>query len=335
MEGLNAHEKPPEAIRQLYKKYQKLSLLEIDAHPDIIDLRRVDANGPLTGGLLAKGRVSADTLRGACEDFMSDHGCKFSSRDLPLADVPIFEHPAVSGQIPMPMDKTLDGGTANLPTEGSTSGRRSFFNDDPERIFTPKDPNVHKPISLQRVLDRKLRWVTLGGQYNWTDKKYPSETPPPFPRDIATLLGRLFPDTDAQAAIVNLYSPGDTLSVHRDVSEECDIGLISVSFGCDGLFMIGHDNSDSSEVIRLRSGDAVYMTGQSRFAWHGVPKIIPETCPLWLRDWPSLETDGVEGMAHWKGWMAGKRVNLNVRQMTHDELPAAKKGESRTDITTQ
>ena len=108
---------------------------------------------------------------------------------------------------------------------------------------------MHKPLSVQRILERKLRWVTLGGQYNWTDKKYPLRIPTSVPRDIAHLLRRIFPETDAQAAIVNFYSAGDTLSVHRDVSEECDTGLISISFGCDGLFMIGHDNSDSYEII--------------------------------------------------------------------------------------
>jgi DNA alkylation damage repair protein AlkB len=193
--------------------------------------------------------------------------------------------------------------------------RKSFFHDDPARILDPKDPAIHKPLSIQRVLERKLRWMTLGGQYNWTDKKYPSGPPPSFPEDIATLLRKMFPDTDAQAAIVNVYSPGDTLSVHRDVSEECDTGLISISFGCDGLFIVGHDSSDGCEIVRLRSGDAVYMTGRSRFAWHGVPKIISSTCPSWLEDWPAVASDT---LLQWKGWMSGKRVNLNVRQMKPD-----------------
>lgn len=197
---------------------------------------------------------------------------------------------------------------------------QSFFADNPTRVLRPKDPKVHKPLNIQSVLEKKLRWVTLGGQYDWTAKVYPSEAPPPFPQDVAKLLKATFPETDAQAAILNLYSAGDTLSAHRDVSEECDIGLISVSFGCDGLFLISHDDGNGAEVIRLRSGDAVYMDGTSRFAWHGVPKILPATCPSWLADWPCVGEDAA-GSAHspyemWKGWMSGKRINLNVRQMT-------------------
>jgi hypothetical protein len=94
-------------------------------------------------------------------------------------------------------------------------------------------------------------------------------------------------------------------------------------------------------VIRLRSGDAVFMGGPSRFAWHGVPRIVAASCPAYLAEWPATPTlprlgtpaggavDDVETKhdedgtssgppdeyEHWRGWMGGKRVNLNVRQM--------------------
>ncbi|KAG7147497.1 Alpha-ketoglutarate-dependent dioxygenase abh1 like protein [Verticillium longisporum] len=64
-------------------------------------------------------------------------------------------------------------------------------------------------------------------------------------------------------------------------------------------------------LLRLRSGDAIYMTQEARFAWHGVPKVLKGTCPEWLQDWPA-EEGKYEG---WKGWMKNKRINLNVRQM--------------------
>jgi alkylated DNA repair protein alkB family protein 1 len=144
------------------------------------------------------------------------------------------------------------------------------------------------------------------------------------------LLEGLFPGTKAEAAIVNLYSPGDTLSVHRDVAEECGKGLISVSLGCDAIFVIGTSplNSEPSDyggqggeyqiaekilTLRLRSGSAVYMSGESRFAWHGVPQIVRDTCPEYLKEWPAGGPDGK--YEDWRGWMSGKRVNLNVRQM--------------------
>ena len=132
-----------------------------------------------------------------------------------------------------------------------------------------------------------------------------------------------------EAAIVNVYSPGDTLSLHRDVSEESDNGLVSISIGCDGIFIAGLEGEDDENtttlIVRLRSGDAVYMSGRSRYAWHGVPQIISDTCPSWLRAWPaelnlsedtiSMEADERANFSKWKGWMGTKRINLNIRQM--------------------
>ena len=205
----------------------------------------------------------------------------------------------------------------------------SFFSYAPDSAarFEPKDPAVHKPLSIRQVLERKLHWVTLGGQYDWTNRVYPGEKPPEFPRDIAGFLETLFPETLAQAAIVNFYTPGDTMMMHRDVSEETDKGLVSLSIGCDSLFMIAPNDVGKMSaaerealgegkrdhlLLRVRSGDAIYMTGESRFAWHGVPKVLRGTCPDYLQNWPAEEDDGFSA---WRGWMRNKRVNLNVRQM--------------------
>jgi len=189
-----------------------------------------------------------------------------------------------------------------------------YFDSSASKLaFNPKDPAVHKPITTAQFLNRKFRWMTLGGQYDWTHKVYPEGPPPSFPADIKQLVESLFP-MKAEAAIVNLYSPGDTLSLHRDVSEDCDQPLTSISLGCDGIFVVGLDELNSNgaprvAALRLRSGDAVLMSGESRYAWHSVPKVLEGTCPEWMKDWPGAEYDD------WKGWMKGKRINLNVRQM--------------------
>ncbi|KAJ5168764.1 uncharacterized protein N7482_004358 [Penicillium canariense] len=342
--GLNAHDRPPEAVRQCYKKYTKLPLSDIDNDPGILDLQRIDPD-QLPESITISQYMSSQNLRLAFDDFIRG-GHASDQEHAPLAEnIPVFTHNAVSGLLMIPslfpptvqvelLSRLLHRDLPNpehktnlhLHYDVTYPGRsqnpdapQSFFADDPMRLLQPKDSQMHKPLSIQSVLEKKLRWVTLGGQYDWTAKRYPSEAPPPFPQDVAKLLKAAFPDTDAQAAILNLYSAGDTLSAHRDVSEECDIGLISVSFGCDGLFLISHDDGNGAEIIRLRSGDAVYMNGTSRFAWHGVPKILPATCPNWLADWPSL-VDDASGPAPapyqmWKEWMSGKRINLNVRQM--------------------
>ena len=172
---------------------------------------------------------------------------------------------------------------------------------------------MHAPISTRLALNRKLRWITLGKQYDWTAKRYPREVGPAFPSDIAHLISGMFA-MRPEAAIVNLYNPGDTLSLHRDVSEACDEKLVSVSLGCEGIFVIGIGCEEPKmSVLRLRSGDVVVMAGDSRSAWHGVPKVIAGTCPEWLQNWPHVNNEGDH--KEWKGWMRGKRINLNVRQI--------------------
>ena len=131
-----------------------------------------------------------------------------------------------------------------------------------------------------------------------------------------------------EAAIVNVYSPGDTLALHCDVSENSDKGLVSISLGCDGIFIVGLEGEPNGGpqclAIRLRSGDGVYMSGATRHAFHGLPQIIPSTCPDWLDAWPApLNLPEAEGdnrvtsrkYEAWRGWLASKRINLNVRQM--------------------
>ncbi|RPB13654.1 hypothetical protein P167DRAFT_558337 [Morchella conica CCBAS932] len=166
---------------------------------------------------------------------------------------------------------------------------------------------------------------------------YPSS---PSSSDIKTA-SSLPKTTTPQAAITNLYSPGDTLAPHRDVSEASRAPLVSVSVGCDAVFVIGldpatdsppvpssPDSPDSSAppprnpdadasaeagervlVLRVHSGDVVVMGGASRWAWHSVPRVVAGSCPGYVAGWPGA------GMGEWAGWMGGKRVNLNVRQM--------------------
>ena len=224
-------------------------------------------------------------------------------------------------KISYPSSSSPDLDTLN-PTPSTINSHASFFSTPPpstDPVATPLDPKVHKPLTTSQLLTKKLRWTTLGCQYDWTLKRYPSTPPPPFPSDTKFLLESLFTSTKAEAAIVNLYSPGDTLSVHRDVAETSSTGLVSVSLGCDAVFVIGLAEEGESEegkilTLRLRSGSAVYMSGASRFAWHGVPQIVGGTCPDYLKDWPGTEV-GEGAYKEWKGWMANKRVNLNVRQM--------------------
>ncbi|KAM0276502.1 hypothetical protein ACHAQH_006691 [Verticillium albo-atrum] len=335
---LDAHEQPSEELRASWKTYSKTEAFHLRNHPDIDDPRSEEqAKEYKVAGVIPAEKVASA--------FTSVHHEPLDPSI--IQDVPILYHPLLPGLFIVPdlvppavqkslislmvhRDLSVPHHMTNMhpfyevPYRKEADGDNSFFSypPDPTPIFTPKDPAVHKPLSIKQVLERRLHWVTLGGQYDWTNRIYPGEEPPAFPPDIANFLEDLFPETRAQAAIVNFYTPGDTMMMHRDVSEETDRGLVSLSLGCDGLFMIApndmanvreEDKARGKEylLLRLRSGDAIYMTQDARFAWHGVPKVLKGTCPEWLQDWPA-EGGRYEG---WKGWMKNKRINLNVRQM--------------------
>ena len=148
------------------------------------------------------------------------------------------------------------------------------------QVFTPLNPHSnHKRLNTSQFLHKKLRWLTLGDQYDWNTRSYPAESPTPFPKDIAKLVTSLFEDAfTPESGVVLLYSTKDYMPVHRDVSEECERGLASFSLGCDGLFIVARDKypdedegNDEREqemvVIRVHSGDVVQMGGATRWAW--------------------------------------------------------------------
>lgn len=184
---------------------------------------------------------------------------------------------------------------------------QTFFDLDKKDVNFKARLPIHRDLTMDEVFRRKLRWILLGGQYDWTEKRYPSTSPPPFPFDVQKLVRGIFPIMEPEAAIINVYSPGDTLSLHRDVSEKINRPLVSISLGCDALFIIGNNEPNAFHVIPLQSGDVVYMAGEARYAWHGVSRIIAGTCPEYLKQ--------LSGAGHWEDLMNDKRINLNVRQM--------------------
>ncbi|KAI6783611.1 Alpha-ketoglutarate-dependent dioxygenase-like protein [Emericellopsis cladophorae] len=334
LQDLDAHEQPSEGMRAEWKNFTKISHETVLRDPRIDDPRK-----PLSeNGFKTAGHISKSQIKEAFSSIAIDADIK--------EDAPLVHHPLLPGLLIAPnlvpenvqtrlVDLMVHRDLSN-PTHQTNMhlhfdvpyppGGASFFSLPPDGpLFTPKDPSIHKPLSPSQVLNKRLHWVTLGGQYDWTDRVYPNEKPPPFPEDIAAFLESLFPATEAQAAIVNFYSPGDTMMMHRDVSEEANRGLVSLSLGCDGLFMIAPSSAGNQEaeseydgdkqylLLRLRSGDAIYMTEESRYAWHGVPKVVKGTCPDFLAQWPADGQDAA--YEEWRGWMRNKRINLNVRQM--------------------
>ncbi|MDT7553701.1 MAG: oxidative demethylase [Pseudonocardiales bacterium] len=85
------------------------------------------------------------------------------------------------------------------------------------------------------------------------------------------------PDT----ALVNYYDTPARMGMHQDKDERADDPVVSLSVGDTCRFRFGNvvDRGKPYTDVDLMSGDAFVFGRESRFAYHGVPKIYPATAP--------------------------------------------------------
>ncbi|KAG7286010.1 hypothetical protein NEMBOFW57_008307 [Staphylotrichum longicolle] len=336
---LDAHEQPSDELRAKWKAFSRAEPKDLVSSKAIDDLQDPET----TAEFCIAGTIPVDRLNRSFRHICPSDAPEFQA----TKDAPIYYHPLLPGLLILPslvppqvqrtllnhlIHRDLSNPTHqtnlhlhfNLPypsspenktaiSTGTDNPSSSFFTYPPSSpTSSPQRTHPSTTLTIKQVLDRKLHWVTLGGQYDWTNRVYPEcEAPPAFPADVAGFLETLFPHARAGGDRELLY-PGDTMMMHRDVSEETNKGLDGEDEAGEKA---GAEEAGRKEkeflLLRLRSGDAIYMTKDSRFAWHGVPKVLKGTCPEYLKDWPA---EGGE-FEEWRGWMGNKRINLNVRQM--------------------
>ena len=166
-----------------------------------------------------------------------------------------------------------------------------------------------------------LRWATLGRHYDWTRRAYAADATRPMPPDVAALAAGLAARVGermvAEAAIVNYYVPGQTMGGHVDDAErDRSKALVSISLGCAAVFLFGGPTRDDPPTaLLLRSGDACVLAGPARACYHGVPRILAETCPPRLADPAAWAADDPPPPGGLRAYLAGHRINVNVREV--------------------
>jgi alkylated DNA repair protein (DNA oxidative demethylase) len=84
---------------------------------------------------------------------------------------------------------------------------------------------------------------------------------------------------DPDVALVNWYGPGARMGMHADRDERSRAPVVSLSLGASCVFRFGTPAGRGrpwSDVV-LASGDLFVFGGPSRLAYHGVPRLIPES----------------------------------------------------------
>ncbi|ORX68210.1 hypothetical protein DL89DRAFT_268729 [Linderina pennispora] len=209
--------------------------------------------------------------------------------------------------------------------------------DGPLSAVTRPKERFYQQAQPAAALLPRLRWYTLGRQYNWTTKLYDSGSTAFDPaldslmRAIAiaisdaSLGGHAINGFDGRqytchAGIVNFYGEKDSMAGHVDKTEEnMEAPLISLSLGLECVYLVGGRTRDiEPSAIRLRSGDILAMCGESRMAFHGVPRVIADSAPDYLTDPCTGSTDaGAEKYPEWRHfskYLARHRINCNARK---------------------
>ncbi|GAX82388.1 hypothetical protein CEUSTIGMA_g9816.t1 [Chlamydomonas eustigma] len=111
------------------------------------------------------------------------------------------------------------------------------------------------------------------------------------------------------AAIVNYYREGDTLGGHLDdVEADMEQPIVSVSLGCEAVFLVGGKSRDvKPTAVLVRSGDVVVLAGHARKCYHGVPRIF---CDRALP--PALQNE-LQGLPSVLEHIAKSRINISIR----------------------
>jgi DNA oxidative demethylase len=167
-------------------------------------------------------------------------------------------------------------------------------------VFVPRMPKTGAPFSVRMTNCGPLGWVS-DKERGYRYQSHHLETGEPWPPIPEQLLDLWRQHADFQglpeACLVNLYGTGTKMGSHRDADEkEPKAPVLSVSLGDDAVFHVGGPKRADPKVrITLKSGDVVVLGGASRFAYHGIDKVLAGSSNL------------VPG---------GGRINLTLRRVT-------------------
>ncbi|PZF78848.1 alpha-ketoglutarate-dependent dioxygenase AlkB [Aestuariivirga litoralis] len=166
-------------------------------------------------------------------------------------------------------------------------------------LFTPVMPRTGRPFTVRMTNLGPLGWVSDRAGYRY-QSTHP-DTGQPWPAIPDPLLGLWrqvsgYPH-DPEACLVNFYSGGARMGLHRDEDEEdFSAPVVSVSLGDTAVFRIGGpERGGKTETLKLASGDVLVMGGASRLCYHGIDRVLSGTSTL-LKD--------------------GGRINLTLRRVT-------------------
>ena len=143
-------------------------------------------------------------------------------------------------------------------------------------------PSGHR-MSVRTVC---LGWHWIPYRYSRTRDDQDGSPVAPFPQWLADLGRAALAESDPEAAtayrpdvaLINFYDGDARMGQHRDVDERSAAPVVSLSLGAGCVFRFGNTENRRKPYtdVDLRSGDLVVFGGPSRFAYHGVPRLLDD-----------------------------------------------------------
>ncbi len=151
-------------------------------------------------------------------------------------------------------------------------------------LYHPTMPRTGKPLSVRMSNCGELGWVCDKNGYRYQDKHPVTNNPwPPIPQSLLEIWQEIaaYP-LPPQACLINFYDDIAKMGMHQDKDEtDFEAPVVSLSLGDTCLFRVGGTTRGApTSSIKLQSGDAVVLGGESRLAFHGVDKVYPDTSTL-------------------------------------------------------
>jgi DNA oxidative demethylase len=145
-------------------------------------------------------------------------------------------------------------------------------------LFQPVMPRSGKPLSVRMSNAGPLGWTSDVGGYRYVTAHPVTHRPwPPIPSIAADAWRALsaYP-RPPEACLINYYAPEARMGLHQDRDEQGFVApVLSLSLGDDAVFRYGGpERRNPTKSVRLRSGDALLLSGPARLAFHGIDRIL-------------------------------------------------------------
>ncbi len=182
-------------------------------------------------------------------------------------------------------------GAVHVPGWMTVSGQRRLVENCREWTRGPvpmRHPKVGRggQMSVKMV---SLGWHWLPYRYSRTADDLDGQPVAPFPEELSVMARRGVTDAygdpaqgdeyEPDAVLINFYDEAAKMGLHQDKDEKSDAPVVSLSLGDTCVFRFGNTENRNKPWtdVELKSGDLLVFGRESRYAFHGVTKVLPGT----------------------------------------------------------